>query len=143
MPPTDDEHGSEELDEALLEGISWHLLGPMSGAAHEIWDHSMLSLLVAEVRRLRPDPYAFMPMLTDKELETIDALIRVAIPMTDCKSDKAPPQAFARLISEHRRLRSDDWLQAAAVEAVSGGELARLQPDAMIAILRKHRDGKA
>jgi hypothetical protein len=102
-----------------------------------------LSRLVAEFRRLRSDPFTFMPMLTDKELETIDALIQVAIPMPECKSDKAPPKAFARLISEHRRLRSDDWLQAAAVEAISGGELARLQRDAMIAILRKHRDGKA
>jgi len=99
--------------------------------------------LVAQVRRLHSDPCTFMPMLTAKELETIDALIQVAIPMTDGKSDKAPPKAFARLISDYRRLLSDQWLQAAAVEAISGGELARLQRDAMIDILRKHRDGKA
>ena len=88
--------------------------------------------------------------LTEEELDIAQELADQGVPES--------PRVTRRLIAEVRRLRSDEWLSKAAEEIATNIDRGRklsgftVQPNAafeakmgddVLAILRKHRDGKA
>ena len=78
--------------------------------------------------------------LTDAALKVIEGNA------TDCYDCGSVATDVERLVAEVRRLRSDEWLEKAA-EEISASPYAAIHSskteDAIRAILRKHRDGKA
>jgi hypothetical protein len=80
--------------------------------------------------------------LTDADLDRIEALIT---PDFRCQECGHPAEDITRLIAEVRRLRGDEWMEKAA-EEIAPMIHDDLMTDAraeVIAILRKHRDGKS
>jgi hypothetical protein len=86
----------------------------------------------ARMGKLPAAPGSEQPPLTDAELESI-AHTGVFLGGATISAD--------RLVAELRRLRSDEWLNAAAADYI-GPDVARMDHGALVAILRKHRDGR-
>jgi hypothetical protein len=117
---------------------------PWPALAHEAAEAGVR--LVAEVRRLRaPIPAAEAMAVIERNLRDLERRVPGSLRVEAAYVD-GRPIPYAGLLAELVRVRSDEWLLAAAVEIYDRSERLSRTIDheaerSIVEILKRHRDG--